>query len=509
MSVYFDETKLREDLGRRSLRSGAISMGARAVIAVAQIGPLLVLARLLTPEDYGLVAMVAALTGFAPALVDFGTRDAVVQRAGVTEGEVSALFWFNALVGCAFALAVSASGPVIAAFYGEPRLAAIALVSSLTFVLLALAAQHQALLRRAVMFRQIATIDVAANVASAVVAVAMAYSGFGYWALVVRPVAMASVTAAGSWWYSGWRPRRPVVTRGVKEMVAFGLNLSGFVLTDFVGRNSDRVAVGRGLGVRTLGYYQNALLAYDNILDIFVFSLHQVAVSALSKLHGDLVELRRTWSKALGTVAFFAMPAFGILAITSEDVIVLVLGEKWAMAGALLSVLALRGIPHSTERTLGWLHVAAGRTDRWFRWGILATCIQLVAVLCGLPFGAFGIVWAHVISMYLLFVPALVYAGRPLGIRSREVIAAIGVQLTGSLISAGVGFAARTWLLRGASSIERTAVLVLLYLAVYLAVVVGLFRMTEPISVCLSLMKDVLPGPLKRMVTGHPPEAPE
>ena len=328
MSVYFDESKLREDLGRRSLRSGAISMGARAVIAAAQIGPLLVLARLLTPEDYGLVAMVAALTGFAPALVDFGTRDAVVQRAGVTEGEVSALFWFNVLVGCAFALAVSASGPVIAAFYGEPRLAAIALVSSLTFVLLALAAQHQALLRRAVMFRQIATIDVAANVASAVGAVAMAYSGFGYWALVVRPVAMASVTAAGSWWYSGWRPRRPVVTRGVKEMVAFGLNLSGFVLTDFVGRNSDRVAVGRGLGVRTLGYYQNALLAYDNILDIFVFSLHQVAVSALSKLHGDLVELRRTWSKALGTVAFFAMPAFGILAITSEDVIVAGAGRE-------------------------------------------------------------------------------------------------------------------------------------------------------------------------------------
>ena len=174
------------------------------------------------------------------------------------------------------------------------------------------------------------------------------------------------------------------------------------------------------------------------------------------------------------------------------------------MAGALLSVLALRGIPHSTERTLGWLHVAAGRTDRWFRWGILATCIQLVAVLCGLPFGAFGIVWAHVISMYLLFVPALAYAGRPLGIRSREVIAAIGAQLTGSLISAGVGFAARTWLLRGASSIERTAVLVLLYLAVYLAVVVGLFRVTEPISVCLSLMKDVLPRTVEADGDGAP-----
>jgi PST family polysaccharide transporter len=105
------------------------------------------------------------------------------------------------------------------------------------------------------------------------------------------------------------------------------------------------------------------MFIYDNLLDVLVFPLHQVAIASLSKLQGDLVALRRSWAKALSTVAFYAMPAFGLLSVTSRDLVVTLLGPKWANAGVILSILALRGIPHSVERTLGWLHVAAGRTD--------------------------------------------------------------------------------------------------------------------------------------------------
>jgi polysaccharide transporter, PST family len=497
MKAHFDDHQLQEGLGRQSLRSGAIVVIGRAVNAMVQVGAILFLARLLTPEDYGLVAMVTALTGFAPLLVDLGTRDAVVQRVSITEGEVSALFWLTVGVGCAFALAISASGPLIAAFYREPRLTAIVRVASLTFVALALTAQHEALVRRAMLFRELAMIGIAAHVLSACGAIGMAYFGLGYWALVTRPIALYSLTAAGIWWYCRWLPCKPVVTSGVREMVKFGLNLCGFLLSDFVGRNSDRVMVGRGLGVRTLGYYQSTLLIYDNLLEALVLSLHQVAVSSLSKLQNDLEELRRSWGKALSTVAFYGMPAFGILAITSGDLIVLLLGQKWAPAGALLSVLALRGIAQSAELSLAWLHVAAGRTDRWLRWGVLATCVKLLALFCGLPFGPFGIVWAHVFSMYVLFVPGLAYAGRPLGIGARDVIVVIGAQFAGALATAGVGFALRASLLARLPEIERMAILVLLYLAMYLVVVVGLFRVTVPLKVGRSLVQDFLPGPFK------------
>jgi PST family polysaccharide transporter len=489
---FFDDNRVHAGLGRQSLRGGALSIAARGITAVIQISSVLFLARLLTPEDYGLVAMVTAMTGFAPTLVDLGTRDAVVQRASITEEEVSSLVWLTLGIGCALAVIVCSCGHLIAGFYHEPRLQPIVFVSSLTFIAAAAAAQHQALLRRAVMFRELAMIDISANLLSAGGAIVMAWFGWGYWALVTRPVAMNTLTAVGAWLTCRWRPGKPVLTGGVRQMVKFGLNLSGFSVTDFVGKNSDRIAVGRGLGARTLGYYQNAMFVYDNLLDVLVYPLHQVAVASLSKLHHDLTALRAAWHKALASMAFYAMPLFGVLAVTSRDTIVLLLGQKWATAGIILSVLALRGIPHSVERTLGWLHVACGRTDRWFRWGVATTTGQLVALMIGLRFGTMGVIYAYVLYMFIVFVPAIAYAGAPLGIRTGDVLRAVGRQLIGSMTAAAVGFALRPSLVL-LPSLERIAILVVAYLATYLFIVVAVFRLTMPLQVCYSVVVDFLP----------------
>jgi PST family polysaccharide transporter len=128
---------------------------------------------------------------------------------------------------------------------------------------------------------------------------------------------------------------------------------------------------------------------------------------------------------------------------------------------------------------------------------VLATGVQIAALLCGLPFGPFGIVWAHVVSMYILFVPALAYAGQPLGIGARDVVSAVGAPLTGALVSTAAGFAVRSAVLGEIPPIERMALLVVLYMVVYLAVVVGLFRMILPLQVVLSLLGDFLPRPLQ------------
>lgn len=501
MNSYFEDHKLEAGLARQTVRGGAMMLVSRAINGAVQVGSVLFLARLLTPEDYGLVAMVTAVIGFAPVLVDFGTRDAIVQRARITQGEVSALFWIAIGVGCFFAAAVSASGPLIAAFYHEPRLRAIVVVSSFSFVASALVSQHQALLRRGLRFRELAIVDIAANVLSAVIAITMAFTGFKYWALVVKPVAMYFITAFGAWIYCRWIPPRPTMTKGVKDMVKFGVHLTGFSVTDYAGRNGDRVAVGRTLGATTLGFYQNSMFVYDNLIDVLVLPLHQVAVTGLSKVQGNLPELRRLWAKALSTVAFYAMPAFGLLAVTSGDLIVMLLGKKWANAGILLTVLALRGIPHSVERTLGWLHVAAGRTDRWFKWGFAATCGQLSFLFCGLPFGTMGVAWAYVIFMYLAFIPAIAYAGHPLGIRARDVIRVVGAQLSAVLLTTAAAFGLRTFALGGLHPIERMAILTVFFAVMYLTLVVVVFRTTTPVEVCLSLVRDILPERFKPLAT--------
>jgi PST family polysaccharide transporter len=489
---FFEDNKPQEGHSRKSVQSGAISMIARAINAVIQVGSTLFLARLLSPEDYGLVAMVFAITGLAPTVVDLGTRDAIVRRAQITVGEVSALFWLTVGMGCLFALLVTGAGPLIAYIYKEPRLTVIAFCSALPIIAQALNCQHYALLRRAMMFGNLAIAEISSNLIAAAVAVVIAFHGMGYWALVLRPIIAAFALAAIIWLQCRWLPGKPTFTSGVKQMLKFGLNLIGFTAADFVGRNSDRVAIGHGFGAAALGSYQNALLVYDNLLDVSVLPLHQVAAASLSKLHDNLEELKRSWAKAISAVAFFAMPAFGILAATSQDLIAFVLGAKWAHAGILLSVLAFRGLPHCVERTLGWLHVAAGRTDRWLRWGVFSTVIQLVALLIGLPFGQMGVVLSYTICMYLLYVPTIAYAGRPLNIGAADVLRATGRQLVGALCAAGVGFFVRELLLTTADKPVRIVLTGLAYVAVYFILVTGLFRVRAPLVVAYNLVHETL-----------------
>src|SRR2546427_91098 len=168
MTDYFSENKAQTGHGWHSARSGAGCMALRAVNIMFQICVVLFLARRLTPEDYGLVAMVLALTGFAPLIVDLGTREAVVQRFRITESEVASLFWLTVAVGLFFTCLVALSSPLIAWFYSEPRLLTITLVASLTFITAALPCQHQALLRRAMRFQTAVAIEVVAGVLSGV-----------------------------------------------------------------------------------------------------------------------------------------------------------------------------------------------------------------------------------------------------------------------------------------------------------------------------------------------------
>ena len=302
---------------------------------------------------------------------------------------------------------------------------------------------------------------------------------------------MSLFTAAGVWLFCRWVPAKPALTSSVGGMIKFGVNVIGFSLTDFLKGNSDRVAIGRGYGAEKLGHYQNAFMVYDNLLGLTTNAL-DVATGSLSKLVHDVKEFRRVWSNALSAVTFYAIPAFGIMAVTSQDVILLVLGSKWSTAGALLSILAMRGIPHVVERTQGWLHLPAGRPDRLLRWGVFATFAQLAALLVGLRFGSTGVVVAYTACMYLMFLPAVSYAGRPLGIGAAEVIKAAGPQLFGA-VTAAIGFFVRYALLRDASGIDRSVALGIVYAVSYIIIVVGAFKVRMPLKVAIALGQDFIP----------------
>jgi len=492
-AAYFEDAAPRQDLNRHSLRGGAISMGGLALNMVVQVCSTIILARLLMPEDFGLVAMVSAVTGFMSIFVDLGTRDAVAQRHSITEGEVSALFWITLGTGLTLATITALSAPLIARFYGDPRLGPITMALSATFVLPALYFQQHALRRRSMMFRTLALIDVGANLLATTLAIALAYHGYGYWALIWKLILSAFFSGAAIWVCCGWWPKRPAFTAGVKDLLKFGLNITGFIITDGVARSADRVGLGYTAGPHQLGYYQNALVVYDNALQICA-SLHNVATATLTKLRGDRPALKRAWSAALSSLVYFAAPAYATLAVVGHDLVILLLGSKWAAAGAVLSILALRGPANVVERTLGWLHIIAERPDRWRHWGVLNCGVTIVALLCGLPFGPIGVAAAYVAATYLLFIPGIAYAGKPLGIGATDAWATVGPQVITALGAAGVGFLVGHTLLLHTAPLPRLLMLGFLCCAVYLVTMTVCFRMTKPLTVAVSLVRTRVSG---------------
>jgi PST family polysaccharide transporter len=296
------------------------------------------------------------------------------------------------------------------------------------------------------------------------------------------------------------------MSTGAWDMLRQGFHSAGFFVTDYIGGASDRIAIGYRSGAIQLGYYQNAMFIYENLCALLVLSAHNVAVATLVTAQNSIDELRRLWRTALSMLAFFAMPAFGILAVTGQDLIVVMFGAKWSQAGVLISIIALRGIPHSVERTMGWLHVTAGRTDRWMRWGFVALCAQLTALFCGLPYGPTGVAVAFVVCTFIMFIPAVAYSGRPFGINATDVIKVVWRPLTGALSAAAVGFALRFTILAEWSAILRIVALAAVYLATYVIVVVVCFRERMPIQVVFAVFGDVLPARLARsMRSGAPP----
>jgi O-antigen/teichoic acid export membrane protein len=492
VGVYFEDHRESKDLGRLALRGGIVSVAIQYGNGVLQVVTAVVLARLLAPEDFGLVAIVTVLTSFAPLLIDFGLGDATTQRSKITRSQVSSLFWLSSGIGLAVGAVVAACSPLIAVVYREPRLEPIALCSAITFVLFGMSNQHLALLRRTMQFGTIAQIQISSNLVGTAVAIFMALCGYGYWALVFRPITSALCVAIGAWLACRWRPGFPVVDDEVKSMVRFGLHVVGFSVSYTLAKAVDRIGLGLFYRPDQVGYYQNATILYENSIFSAFAQLHTVGSAALSKLQSNPAALRQKYEAALSAMAFFVMPMAAILSVTGQDVTVLLLGEKWRAAGSLLSIIALRGIFQAVEMSQGWLHLSIGRADRWQYWGIVSLGVQVVAVLGGLPFGATGVAVTSVIASALLAAPSIIYAGRPIGVGAALVIRAVGPQLIGAISTAAGGWCLQTIALTNGSGLVRIFLSTGFCISIYLIIVVGVFRLTEPIKLARTVVKDKL-----------------
>lgn len=414
----FETDDLLDDIDGRSLRGGALTLAAQGVKFALQLISTVFLARLLAPADFGLVAMVTAVTGCIALFKDAGLSLATVQRKEITRAQISTLFWANVAISLGLVAITLLLAPAIASLYSEPRLALITVVISSGFFLSGLSVQHQALLRRRMRFSALAIIDIVAMASGVAAALTVGLATGSYWALVAMPLTTAATTTVGVWIACPWLPSAPRRGTGVRTMLRFGGTVAACNLVNYVARNIDNVLTGWWLGAVALGHYSKAY-------SLLLLPIHQinapfssVMVPALSRLQHEPDGFRRLYMDTISLVAWLGMPPIMFLAIHAEAVILAVLGEQWLPAVPIFQLLAPAALMAATNIAGGWALIPLGRADKELRLALVTAPCFALAIAAGLPFGIVGVAIAVSVSRVLMKIPALAYcyAGTPLRI---------------------------------------------------------------------------------------------
>ncbi|HMH42312.1 MAG TPA: lipopolysaccharide biosynthesis protein [Pyrinomonadaceae bacterium] len=441
---HLNTDHLLGDLKGRTIFGTFVTIAAQAVKFLLNLAFIMALARLLSPKDFGLYAMVTTIMGFLWIFQDIGLSTATVQRQKISHTQVSNLFWVNVGVGSLVTLVVAASAPVIAWFYREPRLVGITLVLSVTFLLTTSAVQHIALLNRQMRFGAIAIIEIASVLGSYLTGVGMALSGYGYWALVGANVMQVVVRLVLSWSISRWLPRLPSRNAQTRHLLSFGANITIGNLINTLARGLDNVLIGRFFGPVPVGLYSRASILLMRPLEQFTLPINAVLIPTLSRVQTEPERYRRTFLRVYEAMALVSFLCTGFLLALARPLTLFVLGPKWEQAVPIFAgfTIAALWVPLTGAST--WLFQTQGRGKDWLFASMLCSCITIAAFIVGLPFGPVGLATAYSTAGLLFGTPAVFYfAGRRGPVTTADLWSAIFRYLPLWIVVCSV-----TWLVR-------------------------------------------------------------
>jgi PST family polysaccharide transporter len=406
----FDTPKENRDLKSLSIKSGTITLIAQFIKLILQIVSITVLARLLTPQDFGLIAMVSAIFAFAQIFGDMGLSTATIQRAEISHAQVSNLFWVNSLLGVGLMFGCMALSPLLSWFYGESKVTWVAIVLSTNFMLGGLRVQHQAILTRQMRFGWIATVEISSSFLGILTAIAL--SSYGYWALVAMPIVTNIMATLETWIICRWFPGLPSRGSGVRTMITFGGNLTIMSLLNYFARNLDNVLIGRFWGPVQLGFYSRAYNLFMMPMTQITYPIANVAMPVLSKLQNDGERFKKYYLSAVSVIAFITMPLSVFLFIMADEIVIILLGQQWLESITIFRFLAISLFFQPICSSGNWLYVAIGRSDLLLKYGSLGSLCTVLSFFIGLPFGPAGIALSYSISFLLWTGPSLYFATR-------------------------------------------------------------------------------------------------
>lgn len=414
----------------RTVKASAVTLTGQWVRFVIQTASLIILARILSPRDYGLVAMVTAIVGIAQVLGDFGLSLAAVQAREISKAQKTNLFWLNTLMGLTLMLTVFALRNPIASFYHRPRLAEIVAVLSVAFMLNGLTTQFEAELTRSMRFSRLAIRDISAAAVSFAVAVGLAVAGAGYWALVGQQISLALASLIVSAVLAGWWPGLPKVRESMRGLLVFGANTMGLQTSAYVASNIDSVFVGRLWGAADLGIYNRAFTLFSLPLQQLTAPLTRVVLPTLSRIRDEALFLRYLVRAQLLN-SYILVGSLCIGAAVAQPLIATTLGPKWSGVTPIFQVLSIGGVFTALGYLYYWIFLARGMTGVALRYGLIGRAAMVVLLFIGAHFSVIGAAWGATAGSFLLWLLYTMFAvpraGISVGSVNRDTVRVLGL----------------------------------------------------------------------------------
>jgi O-antigen/teichoic acid export membrane protein len=432
------------DLRRRVLRGlvwvGASQAGGQIIRALVAI----FIARLLTPEEYGLAALSLVFASLVMVFSDLALGAALIQRKTLSAVDRDTAFWTTMSAGVVFTvLGAVLSGP-IADLYGAPDAQPLLFVLSLSFLVSALGATQQNLMLRDMDFRRVEVLPLIGGLVGGIAAVISAAFGAGAWAIIVQQVVMVVVTTILVWYRSQWRPRWAFSWASLKSMGSFSAYMLGQRVLFYLQANGDRFLIGRFLGTSALGVYA---VAYNTMLvpaSKLGGPLQRVFSPAFSRIQDQPERIAATWARVARLIAGVSVPALAGLVVVAPDFVPLVLGSHWEAAVPVVQILAWVGIVQAVQVINMDILLARGRSRTMFRFALAVTTAHLIAFAVGLQWGVIGVAVAYAISTTLVEPTQTVLAARALNVSPMIFVRAIS-----GVFQAAIGMALAVLVLRG------------------------------------------------------------
>jgi polysaccharide transporter, PST family len=387
----------RSQLKGISVKGMIVSFGSQGGRFVLQFVYSVLLARLLTPSDFGIVAMASPITAFVQMFADFGLTQATVQRQDISEDELSFMFWVSLAASTALGLITLIAAPLADTFYGDKRVGPVIAALGLMLMLSGGYSQQLALMNRRLRFGHLAAVDLISNLVGTVAGITAAALRFSYWSIVLGQVMTTVAALILAWALVGWIPRRPRLVFSARQLLGFGGNVTTFNTLNYFARNLDNILIGKFAGEGALGHYDRAYKLLLFPLSQITTPVGKVATPLLSRILSEVDLYKRAYFRLLEVIMLLTFPGVIFAGIHSQAVVTLVLGPQWYYASQIFAVLSIGALFAPISNSTGWLLTTQDRTAEMRNYGAISSVAFVISFLLGLRWGAIGVARCYIL----------------------------------------------------------------------------------------------------------------